>query len=288
MEVSVVVVAYNEQACIKKCIKGILSQSTGDFELLVVDDCSMDKTAQCVTGIRDKRIQYIRVNENRGIAKARNTGIKHAKGEYIFFTDADCVPDRHWIEEGLRMFKERNSIGVKGRTFYATSKTTISDRITEDLKGRYFSTNNIAYKKNILNKIGGFDEKFKFAFEDEDIGRRAEKCGAVVFSKDMIVIHQRKKYTIKKLFMDAKRAESTVYFIKKHRKHRDYRGCDIICGRILYPKKLLILAFPPLLIFYHSFRSWQDFKLLPFVYANAVYMRIIIWRTAVKEKFFLI
>ena len=56
----------------------------------------------------------------------------------------------------------------------------------------------------------------------------------------------------------------------------------------MYPKKLLILLFPFLLFFYHGFRSWQDIKLVPFVYFSAIYTRYIVWKTAIQEKIFLI
>ena len=58
--------------------------------------------------------------------------------------------------------------------------------------------------------------------------------------------------------------------------------------RVMYPKKLLILLFPFLLFFYHGFRSWQDIKLVPFVYFSAIYTRYIVWKTAIREKIFLI
>ena len=285
MEVSIIIVAYNEETYIEKCLTAILKQTFCDFELIVIDDGSGDQTASVIKPIRDERIRYIRNDRNYGLGESRNLGLKVAKGEYIFFTDADCIPSKYWIEEGLKHFKDKRCIGVTGRTFYATAKTTIADRIIENLEGHYHYTNNVAYKKEIIDKVGGFNEEFKFAYEDQDMGYQLKEYGQIVFSEDMIVVHQRKVYTVSRLFQDAKRAENAVYFIKKY---RDYCNFDIKWKRILYPKKLLILLFPPWLIVYHSFRSWQDFKLLPFVYLDAIYIRFIIWKTAIKEKIFLI
>lgn len=285
MEVTVIVIAYNEGFYIRECLTGILNQTFKDFELIIIDDCSTDGTAGVIKEIHDDRIRYIKNYQNYGIAESRNVGIKHAKGEYIFFTDADCVPTKHWLEEGLKILKEKNCLGVYGRTFYATAKTTISDKIVEELTGRYYGTNNIGYKKEILEKVGGFDEKFNLAFEDQDLGCRIKKFGDIAFSADMIVVHQQKRCSVKKLFRDAQRAKNAVHFIKKY---RDYHNIDIIWWRVIYPKKLLILLFPFLLILYHSFRSWGDVKLIPFIYLNAVYIRFIIWKEAMKERVFLI
>lgn len=285
MEVSVIVIAYNEQDYIKKCLTSILNQTFSDFELLVIDDCSTDQTASAINSIQDERIRYIRNDKKYGVAGSRNVGLRQAKGEYVFFTDADCMPIKYWLEEGLKILKTQKCIGVEGITFYATAKTTISDRVVENAVGGNYATRNIAYTKEILDKLGGFDVRYNLAFEDQDLALRTGRRSEIIFSEEMIVIHQRKKHTIRSLFLDAKRAENVVHFIKNH---QDCQDVDIIWWRILYPKKLLIFLCPFLLIPYHSFRSWQDVKILPFIYFNAVYLRFIVWKAAIKERILLI
>jgi glycosyltransferase involved in cell wall biosynthesis len=281
MKVSIIIVVYNEENCIKKCLEAILNQSYTDFELLIIDD-STDNTPSVVSTIQDKRIRYIRGDKRSSVAEARNIGISQAGGEYIFFTDADCVPTRYWVEEGLRIFDEIKCPAVEGRTFYATSKTTIADRVIEkDSRNLYNGTDNIAYRKDLLVAIGGFDESFGIAFEDQDLGYRIKEYGDIVYAENMIVMHQQKTYSAKKLASDSRRAQDAVKFFKK------YPGCrnqDLKYGRILYPKKLLMLIFPFLLLFYHGFRSWNDIKLIPYFYLNAIYIRLIIWKAAFKEK----
>ncbi len=287
MEISVIVAAYNEQAYIKRCLTAILNQTVRDFELLVVDDYSADKTRQRIEEIEDGRIRYIKNDRNYGVAEARNIGIKQAKGKYIFFTDADCMPTKYWLEEGYKILSKNECAGAEGRTFYATARTTISDRVVQDLTGRIHSACNIAYRKEILDKIGGFNPRYSYCFEDQEIAARILKYGKIIFSEDMIVVHQQKKYTVKGLFKEAeKKARDSVYFIKNHRDYPD--NTDIRWRRILYPKKLLILFFPFLLPFYHSIKNWQDVKLIPFIYLSAVYFRLIIWKEALKEKILLV
>jgi glycosyltransferase involved in cell wall biosynthesis len=87
--VSVVIPTYNRAGWLRHAIRSVLNQTYEEFELIVVDDASADKTKQLVTAIADDRIRYIRHDENKGAAAARNTGIEHAKGQYIAFQDSD-------------------------------------------------------------------------------------------------------------------------------------------------------------------------------------------------------
>lgn len=285
MEVSVIVIVYNEQGFIKKCLSSILNQTFIDFELLVIDDNSTDNSAYIINSIHDKRICYIRNDKNYGRTRSRNIGLKNATGKYIFFTDSDCAPIKYWLEEGLKIFKQKGCVGVRGITFYATARTTIADRIIEDPLSRYYGTNNIAYTKEVLDKVCGFNQAYNSAHEDLDIALRIMKYGGIIFTEDMVVIHKQTKVTIENLFRNAKSAADTVLLIKNH---PNYHDNNTIWHKVIYPKKFFIVLFPFLLIPYHSFRSWKDFVLLPFIYLSAIYLRLIIWKTAIKEKIFLI
>lgn len=87
-QISVIIPLYNKEAIIERSIRSVLVQSFGNFELIIVNDGSTDKSAGVVQGIHDDRIIFIE-QENGGPGKARNTGIKHAKGEWTVFLDAD-------------------------------------------------------------------------------------------------------------------------------------------------------------------------------------------------------
>lgn len=86
--ISVIIPLYNKEAYIKECLESVLNQTNQDFELIVVDDSSKDKSVAIVKSIRDSRIRLIS-RENGGPSAARNTGIIEAKGEWIVFLDAD-------------------------------------------------------------------------------------------------------------------------------------------------------------------------------------------------------
>lgn len=86
--ISVVIPLYNKEASIAQSLRSVLSQEYDDFEVVIVDDGSTDGSVGVVEAINDSRIRLIK-QENGGPSKARNTGVKNAKGEWILFLDAD-------------------------------------------------------------------------------------------------------------------------------------------------------------------------------------------------------
>lgn len=88
MMISVVIPLYNKEASISQSLGSVLSQSYDDFEVVIVDDGSTDGSVSIVESINDPHIRLIK-QENGGPSKARNTGVRNAKGEWIIFLDAD-------------------------------------------------------------------------------------------------------------------------------------------------------------------------------------------------------
>lgn len=87
--VSIIMPAYNADRFIREAIDSVLSQTYEDWELIVVDDCSEDKTATSVKEFADDRIRLLQNEKNLGVAASRNKGIAEAKGSYIAFLDGD-------------------------------------------------------------------------------------------------------------------------------------------------------------------------------------------------------
>ena len=98
---SIIMPTYNVEAYIGHAIRSIREQSYGDWEIVVVDDCSTDNSAGVVEQFmeEDRRIRMVRHRENRGLSAARNTGILEAKGEYIWFMDPDDYVDSVLLEK---------------------------------------------------------------------------------------------------------------------------------------------------------------------------------------------
>lgn len=89
--ISIVAPVYNVESYIKQFIESILEQTYTDFELILVDDCATDSSGEICQqyAAKDRRIRYFRQEKNGGVAKARNRGLKEAKGEYIMLADSD-------------------------------------------------------------------------------------------------------------------------------------------------------------------------------------------------------
>ena len=86
--ISVVIPLFNKEQIIEKTLRSVLSQDYDDFEVVVVNDGSTDRSAEIVNRIDDSRIRLIE-QENGGPSKARNTGTKYSKGDWLLFLDAD-------------------------------------------------------------------------------------------------------------------------------------------------------------------------------------------------------
>ncbi len=84
--ISVIIPCYNQAHFLYEAIESVLAQTHHDFEIIVVDDGSTDSTAEVAAGHPD--VRYVR-QPNRGVATARNTGLRESEGEYLVFLDAD-------------------------------------------------------------------------------------------------------------------------------------------------------------------------------------------------------
>ena len=100
VKVSIITPVYNVEPCIAKCVKSVISQTCKDFEFLLIDDGSKDKSIDIAQSLlKDSDINYkIITQKNSGVSVARNEGIKQASGEYITFLDSDDYIDSKFIE----------------------------------------------------------------------------------------------------------------------------------------------------------------------------------------------
>lgn len=97
---SIVMPVYNGEKYIKSTLKGILGQSFQNWELIVIDDCSKDKSRELVRDAseRDARVHLVCMEKNGGVSEARNRGIREACGRYLWFVDADDTVDENLLQ----------------------------------------------------------------------------------------------------------------------------------------------------------------------------------------------
>ncbi|MGY5450738.1 glycosyltransferase family 2 protein [Agarivorans sp. MS3-6] len=186
--VSIIMPAYNAAAFIGKAIDSILNQGFSDYQIIVVDDGSKDHTLEVLEQYADD-ITLI-TQANGGASKARNTGIKAATGEFIAFLDSDDL----WRTQKLAlqvdaMQKNPNWVACYTETSYkADEERNVQDeRISATLVGKslqqvflhpYLVTSSFMVRREILAKVGGFDESLKTA-EDIDLYLRVAEQGVI-------------------------------------------------------------------------------------------------------------
>ena len=110
--ISIVMPAYNAAQYIEQSIESVLKQSYTNWELIIVDDCSVDDTYKIVEKLclNEERIKLFRMNENSGVAMARNFAISMSRGKYIAFLDSDdlWLPDK--LEKQLNLMREKKRL----------------------------------------------------------------------------------------------------------------------------------------------------------------------------------
>jgi GT2 family glycosyltransferase len=196
---SVIVPNYNGALFLRECLESLLRQAFADFEVIVVDDASPDGSAEIVAG-EFPTMRLIRLERNGGFAHAVNVGIAAARGEYVALLNNDAVADPGWLGalvETLRSHPEAGSAASKilladgGNTLlsagdiYRRAGVPDSRGVWEHDDGQYDDETEVfgacgagcAYRRTMLDEIGGFDERFYMYCEDVDLAFRAQVRG---------------------------------------------------------------------------------------------------------------
>jgi glycosyltransferase involved in cell wall biosynthesis len=284
LEVSVVMCVRNVENYIAASVRSILDQTYRDFQLIIIDDFSSDNTSKIIRSFADERVFLYRNNQWLGIPKSRNRGLSLAKGTYVFYTDGDCIAYRNWIESGLKFFNDPNTAGVEGRIYYVSKdyKPTFSDHFIENRYGGNFMTGSIAYKRSVLESVGGFDENLHY-LEDKGLAFKVMKLGKIRFNPAMVTCHQRVVFSPQTLIKSAAFVSGRVYLFQRFGERKFF------LGRILFATDLVKVLFPPLVfgsLFVKRFKSESDYRLFPYIYIYYVCVRLHIWKASAEYRVF--
>lgn len=187
-KVSVVVCCHNEEKHLPKCLEALKGQTYPNFEIIVVDDGSTDRTAQ----IAEKRGVKLISIPHSGLPTARNVGVENAEGEVIAFTDADCVVEETWLGKLIGSIRSGNYAGVVGGIRKVlNSYSFIARCLGTHLENKPIKCNtggyNMAYRKEVIKKLGGFDPNFIRGGDYEFNLRVLQRGYKVAWAKDAIV-----------------------------------------------------------------------------------------------------
>jgi len=196
VKVSVVVIVKNAEKTIARCLSSIVEQTHPPHEIIVVDGQSTDKTREIASQF-PVRIAMAPAKHTYG--SSRNLGVKTATGDVIAFLDADDFADEKWLENAKRALSPANVgiINSKRVYFYPNNWFTDLKWAKMRKKGelgrekpewKEFSTSGSAFKKELIEKAGYFDEDMFFGTEDKDLAKRIFDMGySIVFEPNAII-----------------------------------------------------------------------------------------------------
>lgn len=199
-KVSVVISAYNSMSYLPKTLESVLQQTFTDFEVLIINDGSTDHILSWASEIVDPRVKLIS-QENKGVAEARNTGIKHAQGEYIAFLDADDLWDPTKLEKQIQCFESNPDVGLvytwtllvdqQGKSLGAVTAAHVEGYVWEklllgDVVG---SGSSAVIRRSCFNKVGLFDSELPFT-ADCDMWARIAAYYPLVVIKEILVYYR--------------------------------------------------------------------------------------------------
>jgi O-antigen biosynthesis protein len=198
--VSVVVCAYNAAATIRQCLHTLAWLNYPSYEVIVVDDGSSDETAK----IADQFGFNVIRAERGGLSRARNTGIEAARGSIVAFIDADAYADPDWLFFLVCSFEEHQASAVGGPNLpppqdgfvarcVSHSPGNPTHVLLDNEEAEHIPGCNMAYRKEALQRVGGFDPTHRAAGDDVDVCwkilAREEK---IAFAPTAIVWHHRR------------------------------------------------------------------------------------------------
>ena len=193
MKISVLIPAYNEEKLIAAAIRSVHAQDYSDFEIIVVNNNSRDRTAEIA-----KEEGVVVIDESRaGTMWACEAGRKAAHGEIIVRMDADCSPRGNWLSQGATYFEDLDVVAASGPYEYVDAPFVFRTCARYFQRYVYFIFNHILrltgsggvmvggnsfFRADVLEKSGGFNTSITFYGDDTDAAKRMSMHGKVIFT----------------------------------------------------------------------------------------------------------
>lgn len=206
-DVSVVIPAYNAEMFIEDTLSSVAAQSYTNFECIIVDDASNDKTCSIVESFskKDDRFRLIKAEHSGRPAVPRNIGIRATRAKYIAFLDSDDLWTKNKLRDQLKVLKNNSNIGLVysvsvtfGEAGYCSNKFEVLPLPwrafvrSEELiaKGNSIPCSSVVVKKEILESVGMFDEDVNLKAEDYDLWIRISKIANLHFISKLHVYYR--------------------------------------------------------------------------------------------------
>jgi GT2 family glycosyltransferase len=212
--VSVIVVNWNGKEYLGECLRSLRGQTFSDFEVLLVDNGSTDRSVEHVQANFAGWVRILKNAQNEGFSGGNNRGIREACGKYIVLLNNDARADAHWLEEMVKIAEENPQVGMLACKVYLQEKLKILDNAGhliypdglnrgrgrlevdhgqyEKLEEVFFPSGCAAlYRRTMLEEIGLFDEDFFAYGDDTDIGLKGRLAGWKCLYVPQAVVYHR-------------------------------------------------------------------------------------------------
>ena len=236
--VSVVVCSYNGASTLDQCLTSLERLDYPDYEIILVDDGSTDPTPAIAA--RHPQVRTIR-QANAGLSVARNVGLGAATGEIVAYTDSDCFADPDWLTRLVYQLEASSAAAVGGPNLTPDdgwlagcvacapgqpSHVLETDEVAEHIPGC-----NMAFRREALLAVGGFDPQFRKAGDDVDLCWRLLEAGyQITFAPGAFVWHHRRQGLRAYLKQQAGYGEAEALLARKHPERFNLLGAGIWRG----------------------------------------------------------
>ena len=204
MKISAYIPCYNVEKYIEPTIQALLEQTRLPDEILIIDDGSKDRTVEVASRYP---VRVIRHESNKGLSAGRNTAFANARYELVAAIDADVTPEKDWLERLAENFDDPGVAGAGGRLI-EKHRETLPDgwramHFSQDMgeerieisggSPRRLGGFGTIYRKDAVERVGGYDERYRTNFEDVDLCVRLLRGGyKLVFDPRAIAHHMRR------------------------------------------------------------------------------------------------
>ena len=202
--VSILIPHRNDSDKLVLCINALINQTypNDKYEIIVIDNCSDELHREKVNNLHDNGNFTLLFEPKLSSYAARNLGLKHVKGEYIAFTDADCIPASDWIEKGVEFFSKSGKdefIGGRIELFYKENNNPNTVELFEKIYSfrqhifitdhSFAATANLLSPLYIIKNAGPFNENMKSNGDREWCLRAKQNGYKLTYREDVVVNH---------------------------------------------------------------------------------------------------
>mgnify|MGYP000991462360 CR=1 FL=1 len=242
--VSIIIPCFNAVKYTRQCLNSVLKHSTCDYEIILINNGSSDKTREFLKEFKKKnkhhcflkKISVFNMPYNIGVAKALNLGIRKSSGQYVCYINSDVIVTKNWLVSLTKACEKNRKNAVVGTLFNSFEDNKFINAVEKNkqeidrvAKTIYLLNKNkvkkaktihglcMLIKKSIFSKVGFFNEKFYPCFgEDIEFCQRVKKCGYnLVDALDVFIFHYWNKSSVSKefrsIFGDIKRLRQKHY-----------------------------------------------------------------------------